>query len=475
MNTRLKECERVLISVASFLLLILAACSSQNGQIRRIDSPAREAPSEQKLIARVFNSGFERAHDTYNGISVASDGKVYYVLCSESVDVGAQMYSYDPAANRIRHLGDLTEACGEKGLKAIPQGKSHVSFYESLGKLYFSTHIGYYTIMDGMESMGVPPPGYKPYPGGHFLRYDMASGRFEELAAAPNGEGILTTTMDRERNRLYGLTWPTGYFLRYDITTDQMKNLGPISGQGEKGRGPNHRTLCRSFVADPRDGSVYFTIPEGDIFRYRHDRDSIERVPDVDLRKDYFGQYDPASLHMAYNWRQTVWNPVQKVVYGVHGRSGYLFRFDPAKREVNLIERLTSLTSKRSGMFDQFSYGYLGFTLGPDQETVFYLTGGAIDRGNKRPLDQARVAPGEPKVVENLHLITYHIPSGRYRDHGPIFFENGDRPSYVSSIAVARNGTVYALSRITENGRTRTDLISLRVLHAGQSGVKAGQ
>jgi hypothetical protein len=27
-------------------------------------------------------------------------------------------------------------------------------------------------------------------------------------------------------------------------------------------------------------------------------------------------------------------------------------------------------------MFDEFSYGYLGFTLGPDEQTIYYLTGG---------------------------------------------------------------------------------------------------
>ena len=83
------------------------------------------------LIAEAFNSNFEFAHDTYNGMCTGSDGKVYYVLCSVSIDVGAQMYSYDPATHKINHLGDLTEACGEKGLKAVPQGNSHVQFCES--------------------------------------------------------------------------------------------------------------------------------------------------------------------------------------------------------------------------------------------------------------------------------------------------------------------------------------------------------
>jgi len=145
-----------------------------------------------KLVAQTYNSAFELAHDTYNGLSCASDGNIYYVLSTESYEVGAQMFVFDTAAWRIKHLGDITEACGEKEQKTIVQGKSHVQFVECGGKLYFATHIGYYSIINDMEKMGVPPAGWKPYPGGHLLAYEMAGGKFEDLGVAPHQEGILT-------------------------------------------------------------------------------------------------------------------------------------------------------------------------------------------------------------------------------------------------------------------------------------------
>jgi len=269
-------------------------------------------------------------------------------------------------------------------------------------------------------------------------------------------------TMDTQRGRLYGLTWPTGYFVRYDLAKKQMKDLGPISRQGENGTGETYRTLCRSLVVDPRDGCVYFTVADGDILRYRYDRDSIEVVKGDDMRKDYFGLYDPTSSgHMAYNWRQTVWHEAEGVVYGVHGNSGYLFRFNPRIPEVEVLERITSLPSKRSGMFDQFSYGYLGFALGPDGRTIHYLTGGPVYVDGRRVAGKTKTAMGESKGIENLHLVTYDTRAQKYTDHGPIFFQNGQRPSYVNSIAVGKDGTVYTLSRITEEGRTRADLISI--------------
>ena len=103
-------------------------------------------------------------------------------------------------------------------------------------------------------------------------------------------------------------------------------------------------------------------------------------------------------------------------------------------------------------MYDQFSYGYLGFALGPDGRTLYYLTGGPVYVNGKRVVGKSTTAMGESKGIENCHLVTYDIPTGTYTDHGPIFFENGQRPAYVNSIAVGKDGTVYTPSRITENG-----------------------
>ena len=443
--------------IAGLILLMAIGCT------REEPKPVQPAPSKPSILhARTYNSGFAQAHDTYNGMLAASDGKIYYVLSSAEYNIGGQMCSYDPATGSIRHLGDLTEACGEKGMKVISQGKSHVNFVEHAGKLYFATHLGYYGIIEDMEKPGIAPPGWRPYRGGHFLAYDMASGKFDDLALAPHGEGIIAMTMDPQRGRVYGLTWPIGYFIRFDLAKKELKDLGPVSLKGESGKGPTYRTLCRSLRVDPNDGSVYYTTGDGWIFRYRYDQDAIEKVEGEDLKKDYFGGYDPTSPgSMGHNWRQTIWYGPERMIYGVHGNSGYLFRFDPGIPRVEVLERLTSEPSQRSGMYDEFSYGYLGFTLGPDDRAIYYLTGGPIYEQGKRVTGKSTTAKGEAKGLEDLHLVTYDIPTRKYIDQGAIFYENGDRPTYVNSIAVSKDGTVYTLARITERGQTRADLISV--------------
>ena len=419
---------------------------------------------KQNLIARPYYSGFPGAHDTYNALSTASDGKVYYVLSSEDIEIGGQFYVYDPAADTTNHIGDLTEICGEKGENVIGQGKSHVEFYEKDNQLYFSTHVGIYELIDGMDRLPENPPGdYGVYRGGHILSYDMSDGTCRDLALAPHGEGMVSMTMDTERGQIYGITWPTGHFIHYDVGKDTLHDLGPVSHGGEGGTpGDDFRVLCRSLVVDPRSGTVYFSNAEGDILYYHPDEGQTGKLDRAHLRLDYFGEYDhtrPGS--MAYNWRKVFWHPVENVIYGVHGNSGYLFRLDPVKEKMELMERITSEPSRKSGFYDQFSYGYLGFTLGPDRETIYYLTGGPIYEDGVRVRGEDQIAKGAARGLENLHLVTYHLPTDEYLDHGPIFYEDGSRPTYVNTIAVGAGGYIYTLARMQHKGKMIQDLVKI--------------
>lgn len=450
----------------SKLTIVLAATAAlawlESATAQSLTIPDGRAYTGKKMTAKVYNSNFALGHDSYNAMGTGSDGKIYYVLSSESVEVGAKMFRFDPKSQKITQLADLTEACGEQDAKAIPQGKSHVNFVEANGKLYFGTHVGVYSIVDGMETMGVPPAGMKPYPGGHLLSYDLKSGKFEDFGIAPNREGVLSFSMDTKRGRLFALTWPSGIFYRYDLATKNQKSFGKQCAEGEAAVGANYRTVCRSIAVDLEDGSAYFTTSEGTILRYDAATDSVAPVAGEDMKKDYFGLYDPISPgHMGYNWRSTFWRAKDKMIYGVHGNSGYLFRFDPRAPRIEVLDRITSEPSKRCGMFDQFSYGYLGFGIGPDGKTINYLTGGPIYVDGKRLKGKEHIAMGAAKGLENLHLITYDIEQLKYTDNGAVFYEDGQRPLYVNAITVGPDGTVYTLPRITEGNRTRSDLVAI--------------
>ena len=108
------------ILVAFIFFAIISSCRQSQVQV---PEPSPVSTPDAKITATIYDSGFEYSHDTYNGLSSASDGKIYYVLCSEKIDVAGQFYCFDPETEKIEHLGDLTELCGEKEMKVVAQGQ----------------------------------------------------------------------------------------------------------------------------------------------------------------------------------------------------------------------------------------------------------------------------------------------------------------------------------------------------------------
>lgn len=188
----------------------------------------------------------------------------------------------------------------------------------------------------------------------------------------------------------------------------------------------------------------------------------IKQRSDVHMRLDYFGSYDPGEAgSMAYNWRKIFWHSEEKVAYGIHGNSGYLIRFDPEQSNIELVERLTSLPSKKHGVYDQFSYGYLGFSHEPKSNTIYYLTGGPIVEDGGILKKSESIPRGGAKGPENLHLITYNLSTSQYTDHGAIFYEDGSRPSFVNSLAIGSDHHLYTLARMDHQGKIIADLVQL--------------
>src|ERR1022692_1188256 len=187
---------------SAFALLLLAAALAYGSEESawKLVVPDGKGYTGKKITAKVFNSGFALGHDSYNAMGIGRDGK-----------------------------------------------------------LYFATHVGVYSIVEGKETMGIPPAGYKPYPGGHLLSYDLKSSKFEDYGIAPGREGVLTFNMDTKRGRLFAITWPSGIFYRYNLATKDQKEFGKMCAKGEDGVGADYRTVCRSIVVNQEDGTAYFT------------------------------------------------------------------------------------------------------------------------------------------------------------------------------------------------------------------------
>jgi hypothetical protein len=414
------------------------------------------------IPARLHPSGFERSDSNFYSLTIASDGRVYYTLSSHNIDTHARTFRYDPATDEVKMVVDLGVAAEEAGLKCIPQGKSHSPYFELGGKLYFATHFGFFGSTAEREHPAPVPAGYKPYPGGHILSYDLSTGKTENLGKAPPEEGIITLQMDAKRGRMFGLTWPSGHFLVFDIETRRMRDLGPVCRGGEVGVGDQYFCLVRTFALDPRDGMCYFTTSDGVIQRYNPSADRVEVYPQVSMKRDIFGQWDANRPgHQGYNWRDTLWHEESQAFYGVHPRSGYLFRFDPQAGRMELIERIAADELRKTGHYEPFHYGYLTLQLGPDRKTLYYLTctfgaldaGGAMEPAANLVPHGYRSAEGESRalrlpdgrrIVEAMHLVTYNLETGAYGDHGVIRLGDGRYPRMSHSHAVHPCGRCFA-------------------------------
>jgi hypothetical protein len=97
------------------------------------------------------------------------------------------MFSLDPRTQKITEIGRQHRSVRQKGLKAIPQGKSHANFVEMNGKLS-SAHTWAFTHGGRHGNHGDSADGIQPYPGGHLLSYDLKP-PFEDYGVEPDREG----------------------------------------------------------------------------------------------------------------------------------------------------------------------------------------------------------------------------------------------------------------------------------------------
>ena len=324
------------------------------------------------------------------------------MLSAALPDVGGRLYRVPLAQpsplssvggwESVHEISDLTSACADPS-SCVVQGKAHVPLVEdeSGEHVYFASHVGFYTEVDGMETIPVTPgrPAHLgPYPGGCVLRLHVPSGALTPLCRMPDCEGVITMACDLPRKRVYCLLWPSG---RLGVVAQPpsppssssssssewallhtLDYPGRGDGEASHPRTGKYRPVCRAMAVDPRTGKLYFSNSAGDVLEYDGGRSGKEPIIRAVLSgteglvRDYFGHYDPAKPgSMGYHWRQVHWVEGHRggCIVGMHGNSGYLFELllpteglgGEGRPSLQLVERLTSLPSKRIGLSDQFS------------------------------------------------------------------------------------------------------------------------
>lgn len=283
----------------------------------------------------------------------APSGKIYGAT---SGDV-AYLFLYDPEINKVRHLGKL----------AGHQGVYHSLVMDQEGDLYIGTGKN---VLEQVEISKETGPGhyaiinslwndiqkmYNGYEGGHLVKYDSkrSDGKVylpdwdcpaEDLGIPIPGDGIYASTIDLNRNIIYGLTYPHGHLFRYDILTKKFRDLGETD---EKivFHGPERdwRTLPRALICDD-SGRVFTSGSGGYLIYYEIDHDSMT-VTDIQIP----GEYYPVQAYNGYPTVEYFTKDSNNLIYGA-SCDGFLFAFDPYEMKLTnlgkprMTRRIRALT-----------------------------------------------------------------------------------------------------------------------------------
>lgn len=379
------------------------------------------------VTGKMIDAGFIYGDSNYHAIIQASDGNVYYVICSHNKKSGAHMFRYDPRSGKVETIADLTLTVGEDRTKTINQGKVHSDIYEVNGKLYFATHAGSWDMT---------------YPGGHFLCYDLQTGRFQDFGIGVEHQGIVAMTMDTARMRMYAMTWPGYTFCYYDINTKKTKRWATTFASVIM-QGP------RSIAVDPRTGNAYWHNMDDTIACYNFEKDELETLAKPKFDAPMF--HIPLDKSVGCVWRSIRWSDSLQKFYGVMYYSDWLFSLEPKTGELEIIDRIASGPNRRSG---RTSYSTLAFEFSKDGKTIYYVA----------PAEIPQADPNAQKT-EELHLVTYNIPLRQYTDHGAIQLDDGRKPRYCQGLEVGADDSLYIVAWIpftdlkSEKGRKIIELL----------------
>jgi hypothetical protein len=419
------------------------------------------------LLAEVYPTGWFEGDCAYHAVHVSPDGKVYFTVSSHMAQQSVHLYQFDPINKKLRLLWTADRTIPADG--SITQGKVHSPLSEWNGEIYLATHDAWY-YRDHTD----PATGkmQKPYPGGYVIAVDKKTGRGRVVAAPLHnrpvmayidgnqgvpmrGESLIASVFDTKRSQFYALSWPSALLVRVDVRTGRWKEYGPVQQGGEsvpkKVPGPDgnevsnplRESVIRTLALDNK-GNVYGSNRSGHIWKYDAAHDKI--VPMKAVMDTATGQPIP-EIGKNYNyWRTILWDNRDKVFYGVHWATSWLFKFDPVADKVTPIRPWRAASALKDPV--QMDLAQLGLAMGP-HHTLFGL------------VHANRVVP---EAKRSVHLISYDLDHDVYRDYQYIMGTDGSVLMFNESCAVAPNGDVYTVGWVLGAPTQREELKAKRAM-----------
>ena len=282
-----------------------------------IPPPAGSEPAIGAGFARIdltTEPGLPIPHgqSAIGALTVAPSGRVYGATAA---DRGKSFYLFAAGDDRIEVLGNPA--------RDLPQQERVVNalVVSADGTIYGGT-----TNYSGEENV----PG--SYPGGHLFILDPATRQISDVGIPVPGQGINCLIIDRDADRIYGLTYPAGHLLVWDVASGSVEDKGatvPAPEPVPERRGSTqHRYLPRALALD-NHGIAYGSRGGGFLWKYDPEAGEIEplqaMIPGAKGRElDWLYNHVADSFCLGSDG----------LIYGGTVADGYLFVFDPVKETI---------------------------------------------------------------------------------------------------------------------------------------------
>jgi WD40 repeat protein len=416
------------LNIISGIVIILSFIFSQNSIAQ--DWAKTLVKDQQRVDLR------DLGYPNVNEIPVNSSAITSLITASNGLIYGgtsgddAYLLLYDPAINKVRHLGKIP---GHTGIHHSLVEDKNGNIYIGTGKNMFED-IELSKYGEGNDKLDMTlwkdiKKHYQDYPGGHLYVYKPSSNRnvklpdmnaeVEDLGMPLANNSIYALTINPKIGEIYGITYPDGHFFVYNIEQKKMTDLGEIDSK-KVYHGPERawRTLPRALVC-AEDGRVFTSSTNG-ILKY-YDPETKKLVStNVEVPGDYYY----LQFYQDYTAVECFAKDANGLIYG--GTSdGYLFTLDPKKMEIRNLGKVRSERRLRC------------LTIAKDGKV--YLMAG--ERSSSRPCQFYSYNPASGSFESYGLLIVDHSPYYYWRGQqfdcmttgqdGTIFLGESERKSHL--------------------------------------------
>ncbi len=213
-----------------------------------------------------------------------------FIYGATSGKTQSYLFFYNRFINKVRPLGKI----------GIEKGVHHCLLEGKNGEIYIGTGLNMLAPLKLTKDFPVEKEGiekqlwkdikapYESYPGGHIYRYDTKKGDIntytnddatplEDLGIPVANNSVYAMTLNPEKTRIYGLSYPDAVFFIFDLKTRTTRKFGDIMTHKVYG-GPerNWRSVPRDLFWDSKTGAVYTSGDNGFLLKYNPKADSLE-------------------------------------------------------------------------------------------------------------------------------------------------------------------------------------------------------